>query len=217
LVITRRLHELIFGLSEALTLARFIEGAIKYRNPGDPNRKQSWRQKLRSHILYRPGELTWLTRNPLNGWDNSPWTDRHPRNHRHQTLALGPAALDTLHQPRQGPHPQLTELFPEASLPKQYLELVDPGWLTSEGGLFEATPGGDFATSVEGFPLRLPVAVMPPKIYERWLARGKNRSRKRRRARGSPRRGKKGVCTCYSMRKIRPAFPNGGKVKSGFS
>jgi hypothetical protein len=201
-------------LKEALNLARMIEGAIKCRNPSNPNRKQSWRQKLRNRLLYRPGELTWLTRNPLNAWDNSPWTDRHRRQ---QTLALGPVALGVANQ--AGRRPQLTELFPEAALPKPYLELVDRGWLTSEGSLFEATPGGDFATSVEGFPLRLPVAAMPPEIYERWLARGKNRSRKRRRAgaRGSPRRGKKGVCTCYLMRKIRPAFPNGGKVKSGFS
>ncbi|MEO6390863.1 MAG: hypothetical protein ABIP75_03365, partial [Pyrinomonadaceae bacterium] len=182
LVITRRLHELSFGLKEALNLARFIEGAIKCRNPVKSNRKQSWRQKLRSHILYRPGELTWLTRNPM---DNGKWTmDNEGQN---------------------------------ASLPQCYLELIDRRWLTTDGNLFETTPGGDFATSVEGFPLRLPVAVMPPEIYERWLARGKNRSRKRRRARASLRRRNKAGCTCFFARKIRPAFLNGGKVKSGFS
>jgi hypothetical protein len=214
LVVTRRLHELSFGLKEALNLARFIEGAIKYRNPAKPNRKQSWRQKLRSAMLYRPGLLTWLTRNPISHWDSSRWTDRHRR---HQTLALGPVSFDALRQARSSRRPQLTELFPEAALPKPYLELVHPGWLTSEGSLFAATPGGDFATSVEGFPLRLPVAMMPPEFYERWLARGKSRSRKRRRSRGSLRRRKKAGCTCYLMRKNRPAFPKARIIPSGFS
>ena len=190
LVITRRLHELSFGLQEALNLARMVEGAIKYRDPVKPDRKQSWRQQLRSTIVHRPGLLTWLVRNPIDTLDNGKWV---VENRKQQLLDLGP--VDPVAARRTYPYrATLTELFPEAGLPKHYLQLVDRGWVTAEGDLFAATPGGDFATTVEGFRLRLPLAVMPAATYDRWRAQGGNHRRRRGQARRKrPRRG----CYCY--------------------
>jgi hypothetical protein len=183
LVITRRMHELNMGLGEALNLARMIEGAIKYRNPPKPERKKSWRQELRRRLLNDTGRFIWLVRNPVTDWDSSRWTaDRYGQ----QTLDLGPISPDALRSARDRyrPRPGLTELFPHAALPKHYVELIDRKWLTGDKltddvRLFKAAPAGDFATNVEGFPVRLPVAVMPPAAYERWRI-PRRRQRKRR-------------------------------------
>jgi hypothetical protein len=84
------------------------------------------------------------------------------------------------------------ELFPDAEMPKQYLELIDRKWLTEDLNLFEATPVGEYATKVEGFPFRLPVAVMPPASYERLRIPRRRRRKRRTRPQGG--------CSC-SVRK----------------
>ncbi len=207
LVVTRRMHELSIGIGEALNLARMIEGAIKYRAPVNPDRKPSWRQNLRSTVIHRPGGLLrWLTLNPIDTFDRERWTQklmdsgqgtvdsekRRKSDADIRVLDLGPfdgEALRSAYRRR----PELAELFPEARLPKQYLGLIDRNWLTEDGNLFAATPAGEFATSIEGFPVRLPIAVMPPASYERWRA-GTVRRRRRTRRRRPLRR----CCHCRS-------------------
>jgi hypothetical protein len=178
LVITRRMHEVNIGLGEALNLARLIEGAIKYRNPPQPGRKKSWRQELRSRLVHEPGRFIWLVRNPITTMDSGKWIRD---NGGIKTLDLGPISPDALRSARDRyrPRPTWTELFPHTALPPHYLELIDRQWLTDDVRLFKATPAGDFATTVAGFPVRLPVAVMPPAAYERWRI-PRRRPRKRR-------------------------------------
>jgi hypothetical protein len=206
LVITRRLHEVTTGLKEALDLGRMIEGAIKYRNPKQPERKLTWRQKLRSRLIHGPVSLRWLVLNPINTMDKGKWI---VENGKHQTLNLGPVDPEAARQTY--PHrAYLTEIFPDAGLPKHYLQLVDRGWLTADGDLFAATPGGDFAVTVEGFPVHLPLAVMPPDYYERWRARGGHLPRKHRRRSGrrssNRRRRKTAGCTCFLPPRKQPPF-----------
>jgi hypothetical protein len=255
LIITRRLHELSFGLAEALNLARMIEGAVKYRDPVNPNRKTSWRQQLRSVLLYRSGALTFLVRNPLSSMDSGKWTiDREapewsarlgpsvlsscfsrpavglePTSERSgrlkaelkaqawspAVLDLGPFAPEGLRNGRSRPF--LSELYPQSRLPKQYLDLIDRQWLTEDGQLFAATPGGDFATTLEGYRLRLPLAVMPPAAYERWLARGGSHRRRRKRRKGlrAP-RGRAGACRCAITTPNLSTLTTAAKAKQPF-
>jgi hypothetical protein len=214
LVITRRLHELKFGLVEALNLARMIEGAIKYRNPIQSGRKHSWRQQLRSKIMYRHGLLTLLVRNPLDYGE--PGAGSQEPGVKFSSTCDSGSNNTNRHAPLSAFAPA-----PGPRLPAPYAELIDRRWLTSDGELFEATPGGHFATSVEGYRLRLPLAVMPPDFYERWLAKGGNkrpkRLRERRRARARLRRRRRGSCICCLALPIRRKFPNGGNGISGFS
>jgi hypothetical protein len=178
LVVTRRFHEVQAGLKDALELARMIEGAIKLRDPRRPDRKRSWRQELGDQIVNDfSGLLTWLVRNPLTTMDKGKWIiDKGGI----KTLDLGPAADPSELFVHPYLKPPLTDRFPQSALPKPYLKLVDRQWLTEDGELFAATPGGDFATTLAGYRLRLPVAVMPPAVYERWRARGGHRRRERR-------------------------------------
>jgi hypothetical protein len=198
LVITRRMHEVDIGLAEALNLARMIEGAIKYRNPPKPERKKSWRQSLRSRLLNNPGQFIWLARNPVTHWDSNRWTaDRHGQ----KALDLGPISPDALRSARDRyrPRPGLIELFPHSALPKQYVELVDRKWMTDDERLFKATPAGDFATKIEGFPFRLPLAVMPPAAYERWRIPRRRRRKRQTRSRAG--------CSCHSASPVFRAPP----------
>jgi hypothetical protein len=89
------------------------------------------------------------------------------------------------------------------------LQLLHRSWLTADHHLFARTPVGDFATSVEGFRLRLPVAVMPRETYERWRAKGGNQRRRRARRKRS-RRG----CRCYFRPLDLRSMPPSGKAKT---
>lgn len=238
LIITRRMHELSPGLAEALHLARMIEGAIKYRNPPRPDRKQSWRQELRSQLINDAGRFVWLIRNPIDTLASGKWIrdvmdsgEGIRDNGRTRTWQLGPVDPQVLKAYQKGFLPKLTRLFPETRLSKQYLDLVDRGWLTREltndpiarqtdgrtngatNGLplFDATPTADFATKIEGFPLRLPVAVMPPAAYQRWLAKSRTKPRRRKR-----RTRNRAGCSCSFRPPVFRAQPGPAKSEDAF-
>jgi hypothetical protein len=163
----------------------------------------------------RPANQNTSCHGPAVLQSNPPLTPPNGRGIAHFTLDLGPFAPEGLRNGR--PRPFLAELYPQCRLPKQYLDLIDRQWLTEDGQLFAATPGGDFATTLEGYRLRLPLAVMPPAAYERWLARGGSHRRRRKRRKGlrAP-RGRAGACRCAITTPNLSTLTTAAKAKQPF-